>query len=119
MTTSQAPHRFPKVVRYLLLRFTKVDTCETTCRLEMHIPISLLLLFVVSVKNVIASTSSHAQAILIDTDIMSDVDDVGAIAVANVLHNCGLADLRGITINTHSKYGALASEVRTSDVYNR
>ena len=52
------------------------------------------------------------QAVLIDTDIMSDVDDVGAIAVANVLHNCGIADLRGIAINTHSKYGALAANVR-------
>jgi hypothetical protein len=56
--------------------------------------------------------STQPQAILIDTDIMSDVDDVGAITVANVLHNCGVADLRGIAINTHSKYGALAANVR-------
>ena len=49
--------------------------------------------------------------IILDTDIMSDVDDVGAIAIANILHNCGLADLRGIAINTHSRYGALAANV--------
>ena len=77
----------------------------------MQNPIALALLLVVIVTNVIASTASHAQAILIDTDLMSDVDDVGAITVANVLHNCGLADLRGIAINTHSKYGALAANV--------
>ena len=53
-----------------------------------------------------------ATPVIIDTDIMSDVDDVGALAVANVLHNCGLADLRGIAINTHSLYGALAANVR-------
>ncbi len=77
----------------------------------MQFPIASVILLVVSVTNVIASASSHAQAVLIDTDIMSDVDDVGAITVANVLHNCGLADLRGIAINTHSKYGALAANV--------
>ena len=54
------------------------------------------------------------QPIILDTDIMSDVDDVGALAVANVLHNCGLADLRGVAINTHSKYGATAANVRSN-----
>ncbi|KAI1656900.1 nucleoside hydrolase [Daldinia decipiens] len=51
------------------------------------------------------------KPIVIDTDILSDVDDVGSLAVANVLHNYGLADLRGVAVNTHSKYGALAVSV--------
>lgn len=51
------------------------------------------------------------QPIIIDTDLFSDVDDVGALTIANVLHNCGLADLRGIVINTPSQYGALAASV--------
>ncbi|KAI1459579.1 nucleoside hydrolase [Annulohypoxylon moriforme] len=55
-----------------------------------------------------APCSSLAKPIIIDTDIYSDVDDVGSLAVANVLHNYGLADLRGVAINTGSKYGALA-----------
>ncbi|EME39121.1 hypothetical protein DOTSEDRAFT_159290 [Dothistroma septosporum NZE10] len=42
---------------------------------------------------------------------MTDVDDVGALAVANVLHNCGLCDLRGVMVNTPSKYGALTASV--------
>lgn len=75
--------------------------------------IAFILSSVTSLTVAVASTSKYGQAILIDTDIMSDVDDVGAITVANVLHNCGLADLRGIAINTHSKYGALAANVRT------
>lgn len=58
------------------------------------------------------TAGNGGQAIIIDTDIMSDVDDVGSLAVANVLHNCGLADLRGVMINTHSRYGALAANVR-------
>ena len=54
---------------------------------------------------------SFRKPVLIDTDIFSDVDDVGSLAVANVLHNNGLADLRGVVINTPSKYGALATSV--------
>ncbi|KAL6696855.1 inosine-uridine preferring nucleoside hydrolase domain-containing protein [Trichoderma pleuroticola] len=49
------------------------------------------------------------QPIIIDTDLFSDVDDVGALTIANVLHNCGLADLRGIVLNTPSQYGPLAA----------
>ena len=51
------------------------------------------------------------QPIIIDTDLFGDVDDVGALTIANVLHNCGLADIKGIAINTHSKYGAPAASV--------
>lgn len=55
------------------------------------------------------------QPIIIDTDLFSDVDDVGALTIANVLHNCGLADLRGIVINTPSQYGPLAASVSEYD----
>lgn len=55
--------------------------------------------------------NSRGKPVVIDTDIFSDVDDVGSLAIANVLHNYGLADLRGVVINTHSKYGALATSV--------
>ncbi|KAI1392802.1 nucleoside hydrolase [Hypoxylon trugodes] len=56
----------------------------------------------------VSSAVSHrGKPIVIDTDIFSDVDDVGALAVANVLHNYGLADLRGVAVNTNSSYGAL------------
>ena len=59
-----------------------------------------------------ANTKKSAQPIIIDTDLFGDVDDVGALTIANVLHNCGLADLKGIAINTPSKYGAPAASVR-------
>lgn len=55
--------------------------------------------------------SCRSKPIVIDTDIFSDVDDVGSLAIANVLHTSGLADLRGVIINTQSKYGALATSV--------
>ncbi|KAL6246765.1 hypothetical protein RBB50_006072 [Rhinocladiella similis] len=54
-------------------------------------------------------TKGHGQPIIIDTDLFGDVDDVGALTIANVLHNCGLADLKGIAINTPSQYGAPAA----------
>lgn len=78
--------------------------------------VSLLLqaasLFDASVAYTNSTAGDEGQAIIIDTDLYSDVDDVGALAVANVLHNCGLADLRGVVINTHSRYGALAANVQ-------
>jgi hypothetical protein len=78
----------------------------------MHITAKLLYLVIVVRANTTATSSlDEPRPILIDTDIMSDVDDVGAITIANVLNNCGLADLRGIAINTHSKYGSLAANV--------
>lgn len=56
-----------------------------------------------------STASTFPTPIIIDTDIYSDVDDVGALTIANVLHNCGLGDLRGIVINERSKYGAQAA----------
>lgn len=57
--------------------------------------------------------ANRGQPIIIDTDLFSDVDDVGALTIANVLHNCGLADLRGVVISSPSHYGALGASVRT------
>jgi hypothetical protein len=60
----------------------------------------------------IEPSANRGQPIIIDTDLFSDVDDVGALTIANVLHNCGLADLRGVVINSPSQYGALGASVR-------
>ncbi|KAK6439483.1 hypothetical protein LTR95_004316 [Oleoguttula sp. CCFEE 5521] len=49
----------------------------------------------------------HAKPIIIDTDIYSDVDDLGALAIANVLSNFGVAELKGVVVSTGSEYGAL------------
>lgn len=54
---------------------------------------------------------SGRRTVIIDTDLFSDVDDVGSLAVANVLHKCGVVDMAGVAINTPSKYGALAASV--------
>jgi hypothetical protein len=58
------------------------------------------------------NTEPIPKPIIIDTDIFSDVDDIGALAVANALHNCGKADLQAVIINTPSEYGSLAASVR-------
>lgn len=68
----------------------------------------------VGVVEATGDSDDGRQPIIIDTDLFSDVDDVGALAIANVLHNCGLADLRGIVLNTPSRYGALAASVCTT-----
>ncbi|KAK6071538.1 inosine uridine-preferring nucleoside hydrolase [Seiridium cupressi] len=66
----------------------------------------------------VRASSGSPKPIIIDTDIFSDVDDVGALAIANVLHNCGLADLRGVVVNERSKYGALAANTINTHFFN-
>jgi hypothetical protein len=74
----------------------------------------LALLVLLSFTASCLSTELSTKPIIIDTDIFSDVDDVGALAVANTLHNCGIVDLQAVIINTPSEYGALAASVSTS-----
>ncbi|KAI0847062.1 nucleoside hydrolase [Daldinia vernicosa] len=78
----------------------------------MFIGRTSLFLWALSSSALVKGISNRlGKPVVIDTDIFSDVDDVGSLAVANVLHNYGLADLRGVAVNTHSKYGALAVSV--------
>lgn len=47
------------------------------------------------------------KKLLIDTDLGGDCDDVGAVAMANILHNQQLIDLVGITYTTSLQWGPL------------
>ncbi|WP_394844488.1 nucleoside hydrolase [Pendulispora brunnea] len=49
--------------------------------------------------------------ILIDTDICAAVDDVAALAMANVMHSRGEARLLGVLVNTRGDAGAAAVDV--------
>lgn len=73
--------------------------------------LALLTMTTSAQPNINIMNSLTPKPIIIDTDLFSDVDDIGALAVANSLHNCGLADLRAIMLNTHSEYGSLAASV--------
>ena len=42
----------------------------------------------------------------LDSDIFSDIDGIGSLAVPHVLHNHGIANLRGVLVNTRSQHGA-------------
>ena len=75
----------------------------------------LALLVLLSAAANCFSTELSLKRIIVDTDIFSDVDDVGALAIANTLHNCGIVDLRAVIINTPSEYGALAASVSALD----
>lgn len=44
--------------------------------------------------------------LIIDTDIFTDVDDVGALAVANALYDQGVVQLLGVMVDTRSRWGA-------------
>lgn len=43
--------------------------------------------------------------LIIETDMFSDVDDVGALALAHALVDDGLAEIRAIGVNTPSRWG--------------
>ncbi len=82
----------------------------------MRLAISTALLLSSSLT-LAANITKSSQPIIIDTDLFGDVDDIGALTIANVLHNCGLAELKGIAINTPSQYGAPAANVRVSSFH--
>ncbi len=46
--------------------------------------------------------------LIIDTDIFSDCDDTGALAIANAAHDNGKVNLLGVMVDTPSKWGAPA-----------
>ena len=58
----------------------------------------------------VGASSQEADAmgparLVIETDYFSDVDDVGALAVAHALADCGEVELAAVSINTPSRYG--------------
>lgn len=61
-----------------------------------------------------AAPAQHSQQgaapvhLIIDTDIYSDVDDAGALAIANASQDNGKVDLLGVMVDTPSKWGAPA-----------
>lgn len=57
-------------------------------------------------------------ALVIETDIFADVDDVGALAVAHALADLGLADVLAVGVNTPSRWGAHAVQA-VADFYGR
>ena len=62
--------------------------------------------------------NAERKKLIIDTDIFSAVDDVGALAIANVFHNTGDAEIVGVMVNTPSKWGPLAVSVRPLAMYS-
>ncbi len=44
--------------------------------------------------------------VIVDTDMYTDVDDVGALAVTNALMSNGEANLVGVVVDTSSQYSA-------------
>ena len=60
----------------------------------------------------LAALANAQKRLIIDTDIFSAVDDVGALTIANVFHNAGDVEILGVMVNTPSKWGPLAVSVR-------
>lgn len=54
------------------------------------------------------TTGRQPIPVIIETDIFSDVDDVGALALAHGFADLGRAELLSIGVNTPSRYGYLA-----------
>lgn len=57
-----------------------------------------------------SAPSAAPARLIVDTDIFGDVDDTGALAVANASIDNGKADLIGVMVDTPSKWGAPAAD---------
>ncbi len=57
-----------------------------------------------------ATGSAASVHLIIDTDMFSDVDDAGALAIANDAVGTGRVQLLGVMIDTPSKWGAPAAD---------
>jgi hypothetical protein len=78
---------------------------------------SSLLLFTLFASSV-SSASSNKVQLIVDTDLGFDVDDVGALAVANHLADIGKCDILGVVHNTAFYEGIGGVDV-VNDWYNR
>ncbi|MFC4243415.1 nucleoside hydrolase [Gryllotalpicola reticulitermitis] len=58
------------------------------------------------------------KRLIIETDVYSDVDDIGALAVAHHYADAGVAELISIGVNTPSRYGYRAVRV-VNDYFGR
>jgi len=70
------------------------------------------MLLVTVLVALIVLANAERKKLIIDTDIFSAVDDVGALTIANFFHNAGDAEIVGVMVNTPSKWGPLAVSVR-------
>ncbi len=71
--------------------------------------ISLLLIFMLICSSAAAEENSP-QRLILDTDISSDVDDVGAVAVLHALADQGKAEILGMMVSSGDPYGGLCLE---------
>ena len=76
------------------------------------------MLLVTVLATLVVLANAERKKLLIDTDIFSAVDDVGALAIANVFHNSGDVEVVGVMVNTPSKWGPLAVSVCPSPTYS-
>jgi hypothetical protein len=94
--------------KFMANRQNYEDSPEALHTTEMFSTVQFVLCTVFAYVCCVWGVSATPKPVVIDTDILGDVDDVGALAVANTLHNCGMADLRGVVVNTHSQYSSIA-----------
>ncbi|HCY41328.1 MAG TPA: nucleoside hydrolase [Prolixibacteraceae bacterium] len=74
----------------------------------------ILLFFFCTQKNIAAENSLPRQKIILDADIDSDVDDVGAMAMLLNLHKAGTIELIGVVITSDDPFAPVcASAVNT------
>jgi len=70
------------------------------------------MLLVTLLAALVVLANAERKKLIIEADIFSSADDVGALAIANVFHNAGNAEIVGVMVNTPSKWGPLAVSVR-------
>lgn len=74
----------------------------------MIMSIRFIALLYFCVFSFISNAQSHK--VILDTDIDSDVDDVGALAMLHTLANYGVVDILGVIVTSDDHYAAQCTD---------
>jgi hypothetical protein len=64
------------------------------------------------------AAASSPVPLIVDTDISTDADDAGAVAIANALQDNGQVNLLGVMVDTPSRWGAPAVDAINTYYYH-
>ena len=81
------------------------------------LPLLLATVFLVTLLVPVARTNAAAAKVILDTDISSDVDDCGALAILNALADRGEAEILACVVDGHDADKAAVAAVNVINTY--
>jgi hypothetical protein len=82
--------------------------CKTGVCMKSKLLISLLAITLLNLN--VHVIYSQSIKVILDTDIDSDVDDVGAMAMLHTLANKNVVDILGVIVTSNDKYAPTCAD---------